>query len=196
MNLSYQSLYANELLSYFDELASLRMQVFRDFPYLYDGNQEYEKKYLKAYAECSDFFAVLAFADKKVVGMSTALPLAFAEEVVREPFERLKLPLAEYFYFGESVLLKEFRGRGAAHQFFAAREKAGVKMGFSKFCFCAVERESAHPMRPSDYQDLTKLWHQKGFFLEERLQTSFSWQDLGEQCETKKPMKFWIKELS
>ena len=40
-----------EIASYRDEIAKLRIEIFRDFPYLYDGDFEYEKKYLKVYEE-------------------------------------------------------------------------------------------------------------------------------------------------
>ena len=33
-----------------DDIASLRLKVFKDFPYLYDGNIEYEHKYLERYS--------------------------------------------------------------------------------------------------------------------------------------------------
>lgn len=32
-----------DLIPYIPELARLRIQVFRDFPYLYDGTLDYEK---------------------------------------------------------------------------------------------------------------------------------------------------------
>jgi len=35
------------LLPYIPELARLRIEVFRDFPYLYDGSLDYEKNIYK-----------------------------------------------------------------------------------------------------------------------------------------------------
>jgi len=34
----------------FDDLARLRIAVFQDFPYLYEGTVDYEKTYLQTYA--------------------------------------------------------------------------------------------------------------------------------------------------
>lgn len=34
-----------------DGLASLRIRVFRDFPYLYDGDMDYERRYLRPFRE-------------------------------------------------------------------------------------------------------------------------------------------------
>ena len=40
--------------SLFEELAALRIEVFRDFPYLYEGSLEYEKEYLNTYSQSAD----------------------------------------------------------------------------------------------------------------------------------------------
>ncbi|MCX8509604.1 MAG: GNAT family N-acetyltransferase, partial [Rhodobacteraceae bacterium] len=41
-----------------DEVAKLRITVFRDWPYLYDGDLIYERKYLAAYLESADSLVV------------------------------------------------------------------------------------------------------------------------------------------
>lgn len=194
MSLTYQSFFGKKAEPYFDEIASLRMTVFRDFPYLYDGSLEYEKKYLNTYANSADFFAVLAFANSQLVGVSTALPLAQAEDSLQEPFLNNALNINDYYYFGESVLLTPFRGQGAGHYFFSAREQAGRELGYRKFCFCAVERSHHHPQRPADYQELGDFWAGKGFKKHDHLQVSFAWKEVGEEFESQKPMRFWLKE--
>ena len=42
MNITIQVVTGSAIAPYVDDLARLRMQVFRDFPYLYDGTYEYE----------------------------------------------------------------------------------------------------------------------------------------------------------
>jgi len=37
-----------------DALATLRLDIFREFPYLYDGNRESEHLYLKGYAQAAE----------------------------------------------------------------------------------------------------------------------------------------------
>ena len=39
------------LLPHLDAVAALRIAVFRDWPYLYDGDAAYEREYLDAYAQ-------------------------------------------------------------------------------------------------------------------------------------------------
>ena len=59
-----------------DELAELRIEVFRDFPYLYEGNREYERRYLDRYAQSDRSVFVLALEFNRLVGAATALPLS------------------------------------------------------------------------------------------------------------------------
>lgn len=43
------------------EVARLRIEVFRDLPYLYDGSAAYEAQYLRTYVDSPDAVAVLVF---------------------------------------------------------------------------------------------------------------------------------------
>ncbi|NDE35472.1 MAG: GNAT family N-acetyltransferase, partial [Gammaproteobacteria bacterium] len=62
-----------ELRPFLKDLADLRMEVFRDFPYLYDGTAEYEEKYLETYTRCPDSLVVLVLDGDRVVGATTGL---------------------------------------------------------------------------------------------------------------------------
>ncbi|MED5681907.1 GNAT family acetyltransferase, partial [Enterobacter hormaechei] len=57
-----------DIAEWFDAVAGLRASVFRSFPYLYEGDTEYEKHYLATYARSADSLLVLALADDVVVG--------------------------------------------------------------------------------------------------------------------------------
>ena len=46
-----------------DDVARLRIAVFRDWPYLYEGDAAYERDYLAAYARSADSVFVLAIGD-------------------------------------------------------------------------------------------------------------------------------------
>ena len=50
------------LNDYLDAVARLRMEVFRDFPYLYDGTRDYERTYLQTYVRCPQAVVVIAIA--------------------------------------------------------------------------------------------------------------------------------------
>ena len=195
--LTFQRLSGQALNQYIDELAQLRMQVFRDFPYLYDGDLAYEARYLKTYIEAPDSVIVLAFDGDKVVGASTGVPLRHEMDEVKQPFLDAGLNIDEIFYCGESVLLSEYRGQGAGVAFFNHREAHAESLEGMKYsCFCAVQRPDNHPARPADYQPLDQFWRNRGYEKRSELATHFSWKEVGESEESLKPMTFWMKPLT
>lgn len=178
------------------ELARLRIAVFRAFPYLYDGSLDYEERYLRTYASTEDSVVVGAFDGGRVVGASTGLPLAAEPEVLTRPFTEHGYAVGDVFYFGESVLLKAYRGRGIGVGFFAEREAHARALGrFRHAAFCAVMRPADHPRRPPNYVPLDAFWHRRGFSALPGLVGEMSWRDLDETQQSVKPMQFWLKDL-
>ena len=185
-----------DVLGVMDRVAELRTLVFREFPYLYEGDVEYEKDYLKTLAKSSKALVVLARDDKDIVGVSTGMPLEDADEPFQKPFADRGLPVEDYFYFAESVLLPEYRGKGFGRKFFHYRQAHAEKVGdYKRLCFCAVERASDHPLRPESYRPLDTFWQSEGFVHRPELRTTYPWLDLGDEEETHKVMTFWVKKI-
>ena len=196
MTLAVRRLDRSEAQAAFDDLARLRIEVFRNFPYLYEGDLDYERRYLATYLSQEGAAIIGAFDGPRLVGAATASPLAnhFAE--FAQPFAERGLDIADFYYFGESVLERAYRGQGVGVRFFEEREKAARQDGFSNCLFSAVVRPDDHPLRPSDYRPLDEFWRKRGYRRLEGFLTRFSWRDVGETRETEKPMEFWIKELA
>lgn len=178
------------------DLARLRMEVFRDFPYLYEGTADYEEKYLATYAKSPDSLFVLAFDGDSIVGASTGIPMADETVEFSAPFRAAGWDPERIFYFGESVLLPRYRGQGLGVRFFEERENYARSLGrFDHCCFCAVERPEHHPARPANYVPLNDFWSRRGYRHHPQLRTEYRWRDIGEAGETSKPMSFWLKEI-
>ena len=75
-----------EVAPHLDAVAGLRIAVFHDWPYLYAGDREYEKKYLATYAQSQESLFVLAFDGDRVIGASTAIPLTDETAAFQQPF--------------------------------------------------------------------------------------------------------------
>jgi GNAT superfamily N-acetyltransferase len=120
------------------DLASLRITVFADWPYLYDGDLAYEEDYLREFAEAQDAVLVLARDGERAVGAATASPMMAQKPEFRAPFEERGLDCSSLFYFGESVLLASYRGQGIGHAFFDHREAQARACGAKAACFAAV----------------------------------------------------------
>jgi GNAT superfamily N-acetyltransferase len=191
-----QSFTGNDVERYIPDVAKLRIEVFREFPYLYDGTMEYEAKYLRTYTASPDSVIVIAFDEDQVVGASTAVPLRHEMEEIKRPFLSLEIDPESVFYLGESVLRREYRGHGIGVRFFEEREAHACRIGdFVWAAFCAVERPADHPRRPKDYVPLDSFWNKRGYFKRPELHTTLSWKDLDEPAQTSKPMVFWLKRL-
>ncbi len=174
-------------------LARLRIIVFRDWPYLYDGDAAYEENYLQIYTASPRAAIVLAFDGDQIIGASTCLPLADETENIRAPFAE---NASNIFYFGESVLLKAYRGHGLGVKFFESREAHASSFGtYKTAAFCAVQRPEHHPLRPPNFVPLDEFWTNRGYTKQPNLQCKMSWQDLNESAETEKTLTFWTKDL-
>jgi GNAT superfamily N-acetyltransferase len=196
MSLQIETVRGAEATPWLNALAELRIRVFRDFPYLYDGSLDYERAYLAEYAGSEHSVIVLALNNESVVGCSTGLPMADADAAFRQPFVGAGFALEKVFYFGESVLEAAWRGHGVGHRFFDQREAHAEALGFSITTFCAVQRPSEHPLRPAAYRPLDAFWAKRGYRPRPDLLTRFGWKDIDESVETEKPMQFWVRDRS
>lgn len=178
-----------------DDVARLRIAVFHDWPYLYDGDLEYERKYLQSYRDSDRAIVVGAFDGDRLIGASTGAPLAEHAEDFAAAFDGTGLDLSEIFYCAESVLLAEYRGQGVGHRFFDQREAHARRLGFTKCAFCSVQRPADHPMMPASYRPLDTFWRARGYTPLPGVIAQFSWKDIGEDAETQKPLQFWMRDL-
>lgn len=178
------------------DLARLRIEVFRDFPYLYDGTPEYEANYLERLASSRNAVIVGAFDADEVVGCATAMPLEEEHGPFLDPVRAHGIAPESTFYLAESVLRPAWRGQGIGHRFFDLREAHARELGgFDRALFCAVIRSADHPARPPGYTPLDGFWRKRGYAPVEELVGHFSWRDVGDDASSAKPMQFWMKVL-
>lgn len=195
MNIAVRSLTGAEITSALDDLARLRIAVFRDFPYLYDGDAGYERDYIAEFAAAPDAVLVAAFDGARIVGAATASPMAAQKTEFQQPFIERGMDVARLFYFGESVLLPEYRGQGIGNAFFDAREEAGRLAGATQATFCAVVREAGHPARPLGSQPLDMFWNKRGYRPVDGLIGDFPWKEIGSANEVPHAMQYWMGNL-
>ena len=193
--LTVARLSGTEMRERLEDLARLRIAVFRDWPYLYEGTMAHEREYLPRYTQAKTGTLIVAKDGETIVGASTALGLDEESDYVRKPFEVAGMDLSRIFYFGESVLLSQYRGQGVGVRFFEERETAARDHGYSQTAFCGVVRPGDHPARPGDYEPLDAFWGKRGYQRRDDLIATFTWQDIGDAVQTEKPMIYWMKSL-
>ena len=194
--LTYKTFKGKEIESVILDLAQLRIIVFKDYPYLYEGSIVYEQEYLQTYINSERSFLFSVWDDDKMVGATTCIPLADETADVQEPFIKAGINIETVFYFGESILLSEYRGLGIGNRFFEERENHARSFGtFEKTCFCSVVRPENHPLKPENYQPHDSFWTKRGYKKDENLQSQFDWLDINESKSTLKPMIYWVKNI-
>lgn len=176
-------------------LARLRIAVFAEWPYLYAGDLAYEERYLSGFAAEEGALLVVARDGGTIVGASTASPLTGQDDDIRAPVAAAGHDLARICYFGESVLLPEYRGRGLGHAFFDAREEHTRTLGLTAAMFASVIRPANHTARPDDYRPLDAFWQARGYAPVAGLTCAIAWKDHGEEAEAPKPLQFWSRSL-
>lgn len=177
------------------DLARLRIAVFADFPYLYDGDPGYEAGYLREFIAAPDALLVAARDGERIVGAATASPMRAQKPEFRRPFEERGLDTASMFYFGESVLLPAYRGHGIGHAFFDAREAQALRCGARAACFAAIIRPADHPERPDRYRPLDEFWRGRGYTPMDGFVTHLAWKEHGEEAESDKAMQYWLRDF-
>lgn len=187
------TLTGNEIEALLEPLARLRVEVFREWPYLYDGSEAYEAEYLSRYLRSPGAVMVGAFDGGALIGAATGQPLRDEVDDIRRPYEAAGLDPAGIYYFAESVLTRDYRGRGIGHAFFDGREVRARELGFDAATFCAVIRPANHPCRPEGYRPLDPFWRKRGFAPVDGLTIGFDWPDVGETGSSRKALQVWLR---
>jgi len=178
-----------------DDLAQLRITVFRAFPYLYDGDAAYERRYLQTYRDSANAILVAVFDGDRIIGAATGAPMEDHADEFAKAFDGQDIALSDVFYCAESVLLPEYRGQGLGHAFFDAREAHARALGRRYAAFCGVVRPADHPLRPVNYQPLDPFWRKRGYRKLDGVVARYRWKDLDQPGETDHPMQFWLRTL-
>ncbi len=195
MSLRVEPLTGARLQAHLPDVARLRIEVFRAYPYLYDGDADYERQYIAAFSASPQSVIVAAFDGDEVVGASTAAPLSAQVNDITVPFRQKGEDLSAHFYFGESVLRPRYRGQGIGVRFFEVREVHARVCGARYAVFCAVVRSADHPGRPRGYEPLDAFWGKRGYAVQPGLICNMSWKEIGAAEESPKQMQFWMKRL-
>ena len=195
MSLDVRILTGTELVGALSDVAGLRISVFRDFPYLYDGDEAYERRYLAAYRDAPGAILVGAFDGDKLVGASTGTPLEHHDPAFAAPLAEAGYDVAKIFYCAESVLLKPYRGQGVGHRFFDIREEHARGLGLEYAAFCGVVRPDDHSARTADYFPLDGFWSRRGYSPIPGAIAQFDWKEVGTTEEVTHDLQFWIRQF-
>ncbi|APJ05026.1 hypothetical protein AXG55_00545 [Silvanigrella aquatica] len=198
-NIMIKPLYKEDIKSHIDEMAKLRIEVFKEYPYFYDGSLSYEKEYLSNYLKSPNATVIAAFKENEMIGAATAILLSDSYEEAKAPFLKRGYNLNNIMYFGDSVIIPQFRGLGTGHRFFMHRELFALSFkNVNLITFFHVDRNKNPKylnQKPTNYFDIESLWLSHRYAPAEGIVTTFSWKEFDEATESQKAMQFWTKKL-
>lgn len=177
-------------------VAKLSIEVYKEYPFLYESSLEDEMQALQKFADHEEAISIVVFDGSTIVGASMGIPLEAESEDILSPFKQKKIDSTRYYHFAESFLLKAYRGRGIGHHFFDLREEFACRLErFDFACFYNVDRPDNDPKRPEDHLCIEDLWRKRGFSHHKEIRFRQKWKDVGEEISSEKELSFWIKDL-
>lgn len=190
-----RALIGHEITTHLNDVAALRIAVFHDWPYLYDGTLAFERQYVATYQNHPGALLVGAFDHGNLVGASTSTPMEDQGAEFAAPFKSLNIAPEMVLWGPESVLLPAYRGQGIGHRFFDLREAHARAFGRSHVAFASVIRNLDHPKRPEHARTNDAFWTRRGYAPLSSVGAAFSWRDVGDTDETQKQLQFWLRAV-
>ena len=179
-----------------DSIASLRLDIFREYPYLYDGNREDELDYLQMYAKKPGAFVVEVTESGTIVGAATGIPLCHETEELIKPFSDSSYSIEEIFYVGELLFYPAYRNLGLGKRLITRIEQHVRSLGKYRYLLCAtIVRSDSHPSCPAGYLPIDSFLARTGFSKLVGITTNLSWREI-DGIKQDHAMQFWLKPLS
>lgn len=193
-NIEISLLSDTQIEHHLDDIARLRINIFKEYPYLYEGNLEYEAQYLKKFIQTPESLIVVLKDNGHIVGAITGLPLQYEDAEIIQPWSAHNHPIDKVYYFSELLIYPEYRGKGLGQKIFDLAEKTVADLHkYDTFALITVIRPDSHPSKPSNYRGLEAFWSNNGYVKDPELICHISWKEIGEEQESDKPLIFWIK---
>lgn len=191
-----------QLLSIINTISDWRIKEFKEYPYLYEGNLEYEKDYSNAYVKTDKSSAAVAYDNDTVVGFLTGIPLIEDKETfpdTEREFVKYGFDPKTFYYFGEIIVDPQYRHKGIASKLFTILEnKVSQELGYKNVCFITIEHPENHPLKPTDYQDSSVIWQHLGYEKKD-IKVSIVYPTIqpdGSVQNKENVMVYWVKKLN
>ncbi len=198
--LRFETHLGQEIIPYVKDVATMRIEGFREFPYLYEGNMAYEEKYLEGYAKEPRAMLIRVLEGDKLAAVATATPLDSSSDIVAEAPERFEARGHDpktFYYYAEIIVKKAYRGRGIAEMIYREREHRARQWGYRNVCLAVVKRPDDHPLRPADYKSPERIFERDGF-VKTSIEIVYNWPTILPNGKVEKKdnlMVFWSRSL-
>ncbi len=197
-NLSIKVFKGDEISPYVKGITDIAIEVYKEYPYLYDGTEEEYLPFIDYYSHSSFGIASLLFDGDRPVGVAIGMPLNEMRDRFKDPLlaARPDENLEKIYYLGEFLLINEYRGKGYGKKLYKQLENLVKENGeYSKLCFCKIVEWDYHPLMPNGYLPMDGFWIKQGFEICDDITVSVYWDDVGTNENSIHHLVYWMKNL-
>jgi hypothetical protein len=187
-----------EAFYYWQELVPLVVEVYKEYPYLYDCKMEadwmlYFKQRTFLHSSLSN--VLIIFDNEKVIGFSYSIPLNEEVEIIQHDFLKNNAITRNYLYIGDTLISPYYQGKGLIKKIIASHEEHAQKIVCSSLVLVAIDRPENYCSKPSDYRSLDSLWDYLGF-QKNGMKVYESWLQVDTKKVEDNVQSIWIKKLT
>ena len=192
-----KTLLGQEILSHIREISDITMNVFKEYPYLYEGTEQEQWEYVdKRYCKQPNSVVCMASREGRLVGVVMGVPMNQAPLKYQTPFLNQGIDLSKLFYIGEMTILQGHRQTGVRQKLCEELKSHILKKGFYEcITFCEIVRPHDDPKRPKNYHDHDRAWESLGFVKDNTRKTVSAWNENGGTQEIDHTMVYWLLDL-
>ena len=180
-------------------MAQQRIELFREYPYLYEGNLKEEMSYLDWFAKLRHTAVAVAYHDQQPVGFVSGTSFKDFDTHFKgscDVFQKANLKPEEYYYFAEGMVVPEHRGNSLSLNLYALIESYAKKVGYKAGCI-VDESHDKHPLKPSDYYSPEAVF-KTAKYIQSPLRIKFNWatrQVDGPAQDQEHELRYWLKKF-
>lgn len=181
-------------------IAQQRIEQFREYPYLYEGNLEEGLDIFEQLMNVPYSVAVVLYCNDEPVGYAAGMPLNFYLEYdlmeSKEILAQRGVDSADYYYIADVIILPNHRGQSLVTHLFNELEMYAWDNGF-EYMSLVCESYKRHPLKPVGYKELDGLWQVLGYeYAGFDIQGNWNTlQPIGAPVFQDHPLPYWVKKL-
>lgn len=195
-SITLEVLRGKELLSNISKLTKLRLAIYQEYPYLYEGNSAFEESYLSLFANSNESMLIIAKDNHQIIGAISGLPLDMAQKEIREVFIQSEIEIKDYYALCDVIVLKQYRSKGVGsilcEEFLKQLQK---KKRYKKLVLWQIVKAPDDPKRPKSYFSPDGFWQKLGFIKNPGLMCFLKWIEISETKESSHRFEFWLRDL-
>jgi len=195
MNVSELMLQGADILGHLENIARLRLSLFREYPYLYAGKMKYELQYLQHYANKDEATVIVSSYENQLAGAVTAIPLQYESEEMIAPVAATSYMVERTYYIGELLFYPEYRNKGLGTRLLSRIEEHVLNLQDYDYLICAtVIRPENHPLIPAGYVPIERFLQRNRFAKLPGVSTHSAWKET-DGTRKNHEMQFWLKAV-